>query len=143
MYHLLLSWRYCRLLDEKESGSLEQRQGVGISNASPSHYHLLLMQSASRVAVQVNALPMIKAEDSLSLMIVLTAFSSALHAPMVCTPSLIVCGSKVGGRDASETSCPLMPAMTSNWKPVIEEDSICASSLSWRSGRFTRNIFWN
>jgi hypothetical protein len=111
-------------LDEKEIGFLEQRQEVGISNASPSRYHLLLMQSASRIAVEDNALPMIKADDSLSLMIVLTAFSSALHAPMVCTPSLIVCGSKVGGRDASETSFPLMPAMTSNWNPVIEEDSI-------------------
>jgi hypothetical protein len=111
-------------LDEKEIGFLEQRQEVGISNASPSRYHLLLMQLASRIAIENNAIPMIKADDSLSLMIFLTAFSSALHAPVVCTPSLIVCGSKVGGRDASETSFPLMPAMTSNWNPVIEEDSI-------------------
>ncbi len=117
-------------MDEKGTGSLEQRQEVGISNASPSHYHLLLVESASRVVVENDALPMIKADDSLSLMIVLTAFSSALHAPMVCTPSLIVCGLKVGGRDASETSFPLMPAMTSKWNPVIEEDRICASSLS-------------
>jgi hypothetical protein len=130
MYHLLLFWQRGLLLDEKENGSLEQRQGVGISNASPSHYHLLLMQSASRVTVENNVLPMINTDDSLSLMIILTAFSSALHAPMVWTPSLIVCGSKVGGRDASETSFPLMPAMTSNWNPVIEEESICASSLS-------------
>ena len=124
MYHLLWIRRQARLLGEKESGFLEQRQEADISNASPSHYHLLLMQSASRIAVQNNALPIIKADDSRSLMIVLTAFSSALHAPIVCTPSLMVCGSNVGGKDASETSFPRIPAMTSNLNPVIEDDSI-------------------
>ena len=67
---------------------------------------------------------MINADDRRSLMIVLTAFSSALQAPMVCTPSLIVFGSNVGGKDASETSFPLIPAITSNLNPVIEDEMI-------------------
>jgi hypothetical protein len=70
------------------------------------------------------SLPIIKADDNLSLMIVLTAFNSALHAPIVCTPSLIVLGSNVGGKDASETSIPRIPAMTSNSNPVIEDETI-------------------
>jgi len=37
---------------------------------------------------------------------------------------LIVLASNVGGRDAGETSFPLMPAMTSNLNPVIEEVTI-------------------
>jgi hypothetical protein len=69
-------------------------------------------------------LPIIKADDNLSLMIVLTAFNSALHAPMVCTPSLIVLGSNVGGNVASETSFPRIPAMTSNSNPVIEDETV-------------------
>ena len=81
-------------------------------------------QCSKQCGTEGMSLPMIKADERRSLIIVLTAFSSARHAPMVCTPSLIVLASNVGGRDAGETSFPLMPAMTSNLNPVIEEVTI-------------------
>ena len=67
-----------------------------------------------------------------------------LHLPAPFQSYLrTVCRPMVEGNDESGTSEPFTPGDNSAWKPVKEEPSTKASSLSPRAGRLTTNTFSN